>query len=220
MVVSFLKGAADAVVSAGSAVGTKVSDTARGTRDAGIATKDAVVGFGQAVVDTGIAVKDTATETAAVVREQTEAVIDFAKFTVGTTAIVGATVVGVVAPVPALFGALIIEIMLAIIASKADRISSGLDAKKIARKNARLVEKLSKYGKIPATALIETDTASLRLDTTAGTISGQIKTGIFAGRNIGDMTVAELGEFASIADAETAKLIEAYIKFRNSHSGS
>lgn len=181
---------------------------------AGTTAKDAVVGLGNSAVDLGVSAKDAVTNTA-------EAVVAYAAVAVGIglmsaqiLSAVGIVVAAVVAPVPTFIGITLIELMIIASASRAGKVGDELEARKIARANGRIIDKLAKYGTIPATALIETPSASLRLDTVSGTISGRVKTGYFSRRNVEEMSDAELGAFASETDEDTAKLISAYLSFR------
>ncbi len=181
---------------------------------AGTTAKDAVVGLGNSAVDLGVSAKDAVTDTA-------EAVVAYAALTVGIglmavqiLSAVGIVVAAIAAPVPTFIGITLIELMVITSASRAGKVGGELEARKIARSNARIIDKLAKYGTIPATALIETPSASLRLDTASGTISGRVKTGYFSSRNVEEMSEAELESFASETDEETANLISAYLSFR------
>lgn len=175
---------------------------------------------GEAVVDRAQAVKDTVTDTADAIAGYASATVATGKSFAVTGIYAGAFVLGIVAPVPTIIGGLILELMIGMAMARYKRVSDGLEAGKIARENSRILDKLAKHGKVPATALIETKSISLQLDVAAGTITGQVKTGLFSSREIGEMTVAELEAFAAKADPETAGLIGTYLKFRAAQAAS
>lgn len=206
------------------AAGKKISDVATAAGDAvqqakdfsqaavGIAvdTKDAVVNlagqakdFGQAAIDVAVDAKDT--------------VIGIAEVAVKATSMLttlGVIVSMVVAPVPTAIGVILFEIMTIYVYETSRGMSENLKGKQERRTTGRLLEKLAKFGAVPATALIETNMVSLRLDSVAGTASGTIKTGFFSSRSLQDLTDAELANFIVKADEETASILTAYRKFR------
>lgn len=210
VVSSILNRTSEALKSAG-AIAT---DSVQTVIDAGTSARDAVVGIGSAAVELGVSAKDAVADTTDTVVAYASAAGSIGVMAVQVLAAVGVVVAFAVAPVPTAIGVTLIELLIVSSASRLSRTEDDLQAKKIARENVRLIDKLAKYGTIPATAIIETASASLRLDTVAGTISGQVKTGIFSRRKVEDMSVDELRMFASEADAETARLLEAYIVFR------
>jgi hypothetical protein len=101
----------------------------------------------------------------------------------------------VVAPVPTVIGIILMELLALGARYTAEGISDGIAEKKTKRENARLLQKLAKYGAVPATALIESPGASLRLDVARGTITGTVRSGRFSGRSIDTMSLAELTDF-------------------------
>lgn len=182
--------------------------------DAGTTAKDAVVGLGSSAVDLGVSAKDAVTNTAEAVVAYAAVAVGIGLMSVQILSAVGIVVAAVVAPVPTFIGITLIELMVIASASSVEKVGDELEARKIARANGRITDKLAKYGTIPATALVETPSASLRLDTATGTISGRVKTGFFSRKNVEEMSEAELKSFASETDEETAKLISAYLSFR------
>ncbi|NTF17935.1 hypothetical protein G6L37_05930 [Agrobacterium rubi] len=182
--------------------------------DVGTSAKDAVVGLGTSAVELGVSAKDAVTDTADTVVAYASAAASIGVMTAQALAGLGIVVAFVVAPVPTAIGVTIIELLVVCSSSKLARTDEELQARKIARENGRLIDKLARYGTVPATALIETDSASLRLDTVSGTISGTIRTGLFSSRSIEDLSDDDLRSFAASTDAETARLVEAYLKFR------
>jgi hypothetical protein len=181
---------------------------------AGSGARDTVVGVGTSAVDLGVSAKDAVINTAEAVVGYAAVAMGIGLMSVQILSVVGIVVAAIVAPVPTFIGITLIELMVIASASSLERVDGELEARKIARANGRIIDKLAKYGTIPATALIETPSASLRLDTASGTISGRVKTGVFSKRNVEEMSEAELETFASETDEETAKLISAYLSFR------
>lgn len=211
---SFFNDALKAAKSAGAAA----SDTARKAVDAGVGAKDTVVMAGTSAIERGLAAKqamvDTATDTADAVVGYARATKDAAVMTYEGFQSYGLIVGMIVAPVPTLIGYIMMELMVSMAQDRFASVSRDIQANRQAREKDQLIEKLAKYGKIPATAIVETESASLRLDTVAGTITGTVKTGFFSNRDIAEMSVPELEKFAESSDAETAKLIRAYVRFR------
>jgi hypothetical protein len=192
----------------------KVVGTSVYAYDTVIDAKNSIV---DSVVDTKNAVVDTvalATDTAVTF---TKDVITLGVNIAVVAGSVGLIVAAITAPVPVIIGLFVIEIMTIIHAFKPDTIGE-VEMRAIKRHNARLIEKLSRYGAIPATSLIETPNANFRLDMNAGTISGTIKSGLFSSRDIQTMSVNELKTFAAATDKETRSLIEAYLKFREAQA--
>ncbi len=223
-------------VSAARSAGALATDATRRVADAGIGARDAVVGLGNdavgmavtardtvvgtavaakdAVVDTATSARDTVVETKDTVVGYTSAAADVAVIVASGLAFKSFVVAAIVAPIPTLVGALILDVMWSQVSERVDEATGEMEARRLARENARILDKLAKYGRIPATALVETPTASLRLDTVAGTVSGHVKTGVFSSRAIEGMTEGELREFAAGADEETAKLVDSYLRYR------
>jgi hypothetical protein len=182
--------------------------------DAGTCAKDAVVGLGASAVDLGVSAKDAVADTAEAVIAYVGVAVGIGVTTVQVLSVVGIAVAAVVAPVPTFIGITLIELMVISSAARIGGVGDELEARKIARANGRIIDKLAKYGTIPATALVETPSANLRLDTASGTISGIVKTGFVSTRSVEEMTDEELRAFATRTDAETARLISAYLSFR------
>lgn len=205
-------------VSAARSAGNLASDATRRVADAGIGLGNDAMGMAvaakDAVVDTAVSARDTVVDTKDAVVGYTTAAADAAVIVASGLAFKGFVVAAIVAPIPTLVGALIIDVMLSQVAGRVDEASNEMEAKRLARENARILDKLARYGRIPATALVETDSASLRLDTVAGTVSGHVKTGAYRNRPIEGMTEDELREFSATADAETAKLVDSYLRYR------
>lgn len=120
----------------------------------------------------------------------------------------------IIAPVPTLVGAMMVDLMTEMVRERFASVSRGVEAGRIRRERDRLIERLAAHGKIPATAVVETESATLRLDTVAGTITGRVRTGMFSNRDVEGMTVDELERFAASTDEGTAKLVRAYVEFR------
>lgn len=238
-----IRSAFNKATSAVQAATTAVSDTATQAVDLGIKAKDAAVKAGtdtfDAVVDTGNSVANSVVDTK---NSVVYAVVDAKNSVVDTVAVVADTVgtmtksvlsftvqlaviaagfgliisVGTTAAVPALIGIFILDFMTTALLLRPDPLDEvGMRALK--RKNGRLIEKLSRFGAIPETSLIETPNAKFRLSLKNGTISGTIKTGIFSSTDIDTLSDAQLDQFASTSDEETRSLIAAYLKFREAH---
>lgn len=193
-------------------------DSAAKMAGAGLAATDTVREAGNSVVETGLAAKRAAVDA---VTDTTDAVVGYARATKDAAAMTfqgfqtyGLVVGLIVAPVPTLIGTIMIDVMTSLVMERFASVARNAEANKALREKDRLVERLAKYGKIPATAIVETESASLKLDVVAGTISGQVRTGFFSNREVGDMSTEELERFAASTDAETANLIQAYLRFR------
>lgn len=138
---------------------------------------------GTSAIEKGMAAKQAAVDA---VTDTTDAVVGYAKATrdAATMTFQGfqtyGLVVGlIVAPVPTLIGTIMIDVMTSLVMERFASVARNAEASKALREKDRLVERLAKYGKIPATAIVETESASLKLDVVAGTISGQVRTGFF-----------------------------------------
>lgn len=198
-----------------------IGDAVKLARSAGDAASDKarqVADAGASAIERGLAVKQTAVDA---VTDTTETVVGYARATRDAAAMTfqgfqtyGLVVGMIVAPVPTLIGTIIIDVMTSLVMERFASVSRNAEANRVLREKNRLIESLTKYGKIPATAIVETESASLKLDTVAGTISGQVRTGFFSNREIGEMSTEDLEKFAASTDAETAKLIRAYLRFR------
>ncbi|TLX15937.1 hypothetical protein [Rhizobium sp. MHM7A] len=184
----------------------KVVDTGTAAFDTVIDTKNLVVDTKNAVVDTVALATDT-------VCTITKSVVSFGVTTAVVAGGVGLVVAAVTAPVPVLIGICIVDIMTMAYAFKPNPLDE-VEMRAIKRQNGRLIEKLARYGAIPATSLIETPNAKFRLDMNNGTISGTIKSGFFSSSDIQTMSTDDLRSVAASTDKETRSLIEAYLKFR------
>lgn len=202
----------DAIKSAGSAA----ADSFQKAVDVGVSTKETVVSIGSAAVDLGITAKDAVTDTADAVVGYATAVVNVGVTVAKVLPFAGIAIAMVVAPVPTAVGITIIELLAAIGESHFSKVEEELAAKKIARENGRTIDKLANYGDIPSTAIVETESASLKLDIATGTIEGTVKARDNSRFDIAGMTESQLRKFAADADIETSGLITAYLKFRES----
>lgn len=184
--------------------------------DAGVSAKDTVVGIGSAAVDLGVSAKDAVTDTADAVVGYATAVVNVGVTVAKILPFAGVAIAMVVAPVPTVVGITIIELLAVIGESHFSKVGAELEAKKLARDNERAIGRLASYGDIPATALVETETASLKLDIETGTVEGTVQTEDRSRLDIAAMTDIQLRKFADGSDLETSGLIAAYLKFRTS----
>lgn len=191
------------------------NDAVAAALNAGGQVGDAVVSAGTSVVGTVVETRDVIVDA---VMDTKDTVVGVTKgvfrFTMGAVTFlssVGIVVAAVVAPVPTFIGVTIIELLVIGAGFTSDNVSAELAEKRMKRQNGRLIERLARYGAIPATALIETKYAKFRLDINAGTVSGTLR----SGSDIDTMTSADLASYAQGADEETRSLIEAYLKFRD-----
>lgn len=205
---------AKASVTQASELATSIKDKVVGT---GTAAYDSVVDTKNLVVDTVVDTKNAVVDTVALATDTvytiTKTVVSFGVTAALVAGSVGLVVAAVTAPVPVLIGVCIVDIMTMIYAFKPDPLDE-VEMRAIKRQNGRLIEKLSRYGAIPATSLIETPNAKFRLDMNNGTITGTIKSGFFSSSDIQTMSTDDLKAFAASTDKETRSLIEAYLKFR------
>lgn len=205
---------AKASVTQASELATSVKDKVVGT---GTAAYDTVIDTKNLVVDSVVDTKNAVVDTVAVATDTvctiTKSVVSFGVTAALVAGSVGLVVAAVTAPVPVLIGVCIVDIMTMAYAFKPNPLDE-VEMRAIKRQNGRLIEKLSRYGAIPATSLIETPNAKFRLDMNNGTISGTIKSGFFTATDIQTMSTDALKAFAFSTDKETRSLIEAYLKFR------
>lgn len=191
-----------------------VKDTVVGT---GNAAYDTVIDAKNLVVDTVVDTKNSVVDTVALATDTvytiTKTVVSFGVTAAVVAGGVGLVVAAVTAPVPVLIGVCIFDIMTMTYAFAPNPLDE-VEMRAVKRQNSRLIEKLSRYGAIPATSLIETQNAKFRLDINTSTISGTIKNGLFSTRDIQSMSTEDLTSFASSTDEETRSLINAYLKFR------
>lgn len=167
------------------------------------------------IKDFGVAAFDTVTDTKDVIVGHVEGAIRVGRTTVSLLTTLGLVVAAIAAPVPTFIGITILELMTIYGSHVSSEIAERQDEKKKKRSIERLLSKLAKYGGvIPATALIETSTIKLRLDSVAGTAEGTLKTGFFTTTDLAALTVDQLRDHMPKVDEESAKILDAYLKFR------
>jgi hypothetical protein len=206
---------AKASASQAAELASTVRDTVVGT---GTAVYDTVIDTKNTVVDSVVDAKNAVVDTVALATDTvctiTKSVVSFGVTAAVIAGSVGLVVAAVTAPVPVLIGVCIFDIMTMTYAFSPNPLDE-VEMRAIKRQNSRLIDKLSRYGAIPATSLIETPNARFRLDMNNGTISGTIKSGFFSTRDIQSMSTDELKTFVETTDKETRSLIDAYLKFRS-----
>jgi hypothetical protein len=210
-------GAATTAVSHASDLGVRAKDTAL---QAGSDTYGAVIETTNSILEGVIDTKNAAVDSVALFADTVGTIAKEAASTVVSAAILagamGLVVAAVAAPVPVGIGILVLDIMTISAAFKANPMDA-VEARAIKRHNSRIIDKLAKYGSIPATSLIETPNAKFSLDMNAGNISGTIKTGFFSSKDITALSSEQLKHFSASTDEETRALVNAYLKFREAH---
>lgn len=180
-----LSAVADVKHSASSAV----DSTYTSTRDSVLDAKDKVVGSVTGVVD-GVA-------------------------GVATTTLMLAMLVGpFVAPVPTLIGAVMLLIIGHEMDSAGKRTKRATKEKLSQRKYERAVTLLQKYGKIPETALLESECVRLVINARTNEVTGTILVGQHEGQSINELSASELDALEAHApDKDTKKILSAYRSF-------
>ena len=205
----------------------QVADLANSVKDrvvgTGTAAYDTVIDTKNMVVDTVVDTKNSIVDTVAIATDTvytiSKTVVSFGVTAAVVAGSVGLVVAAITAPVPVLIGVCIFDIMTMTYAFSPNPLDE-VEMRAVKRQNSRLIEKLSRYGAIPATSLIETQNAKFRLNINTNTISGTIKNGFFSTREIQSMSTDDLKAFAHTTDKETKSLIEAYVKFRDAQEAN
>ena len=218
------------MVSAARSAGTLATDTTRRVAAAGVAGRDVASGIGANAAEKALAARDTLVEAAVATVDGAidtrNAVVAYASATTDAAVIVasglavkGFVVSAIVAPIPTLVGAILMDMMLGEVSDRIGKASDDVRSMRAARLDARAMDEIAKHGRIPATALVETDALSLELDTVGGTVKGRVKSGSFEGRSLEVMTEDDIRSFASSSDVETASMLVAYMRYRKRTAG-
>lgn len=127
----------------------------------------------------------------------------------------GLTIALITAPVPTLVAMAILWLMELSIDSVKSNIEHELDDNKKKREFDRVVGILKKYGKIPQTAVVNTEFVEMEIDSVSGSVSGVILQGEYQGislNEVDDEVLAKLTETSP--NKETKSLLEAYSSYR------
>lgn len=120
------------------------------------------------------------------------------------------------APVPIGIGIGILCLAELALGGSLDKIEEGLEQSKERRKFDRTVGLLQKYGKIPATSVLETEHIRLEIQAKPVSVTGIVKTGKFEGRCAEHLETQELEQLLdSCHDQDTQEIVKAYQKFRS-----
>lgn len=127
----------------------------------------------------------------------------------------GIAVAVIVAPVPTAVGMAMLWLMgLSIDAAKND-IDTQLKESKKKREFDRAVSLLKKYGRIPSTAIVDTEYLRLEIDSESGTVDGLIKKGEFEKQNLSNLNSSTIESLIdSCPDNDTRDLLEAFKSFK------
>jgi hypothetical protein len=136
-----------------------------------------------------------------------------------TLKILGVTISAVVAPVPTFVGLGLIWYLDYEYENFKENRKLTLEDKKKDRELNRIVKQLNKYGKIPETAIVETEYLILSIDTKNGQMDGVLKQKGFLfdkETKLSDITDSEIIDYGTkCQDSETLKLLDAYLNNRN-----
>lgn len=122
----------------------------------------------------------------------------------------------VFAPVPIGIGVGILFLAEMALGGSLDKIGEGLEQSKARRKFDRTVGLLQKYGKIPATSVLESEHIRLEIQAKPVSVTGLVKTGTFEGRRAEHLETHELEQLLDIhKDPDTQEIVKAYQKFRS-----
>lgn len=128
----------------------------------------------------------------------------------------GLSVALVTAPVPTIVALAVLWLMELSIDSVKSDIDKELENKKKKREFEKVVTLLKKYGKIPSTAVVETEFVKLEIDSITGSVKGEVLKGKFKGGFFENIQPKELENLISTSpDKETASLIEAYLSYKS-----
>ncbi len=127
----------------------------------------------------------------------------------------GLTIALVTAPVPTLIAMAVLWMMELSVDSLKTDIDSELKDRAKKRDFDRVVKILKKYGKIPKTAVVETEHMRMEIDSITGSVTGEIRTGFFnTATQLSDVDDENLIAFAATRDEETKSLVEAYLSYK------
>lgn len=128
----------------------------------------------------------------------------------------GLSIALITAPVPTLVGMAVLWLMELSIDSVKNDIDSELQDRKKKREFNQVVKLLKKYGKIPETALVETELVKMKINSVTGSVDGVVKEGQFKGVSLSDINDENLSELISTApDSDTKALLESYVSYRD-----
>jgi len=127
---------------------------------------------------------------------------------------VGIVVLLISAPVPTAVGVALLWMMKSKLESTAGAIDKDLERKSCKREFDSVVGLLKKYGKVPGTAIVETEHLKMTIDSVSGRVEGKVKTGSQKGKELSAIGIVELEELKNYSpDEDTKKLIEAYASY-------
>lgn len=122
----------------------------------------------------------------------------------------------VFAPVPIGIGVGILFLAEMALGGSLDKIEEGLEQSKARRKFDRTVGLLQKYGKIPATSVLESEHIRLEIQAKPVSVTGLVKSGQFEGRRAEHLETHELEQLLeAYKDPDTQEIVKAYQKFRS-----
>lgn len=128
----------------------------------------------------------------------------------------GISIALITAPVPTLVAISILWLMELSIDSMKSDIDKELTNKNKKRQFDTAVKMLKKYGKIPKTAIVETEHVKMEIDSVTGSVNGVILTGKFEDVELCNIETDDLLDLASSSpDSDTKSLIEAYLSYRD-----
>lgn len=120
------------------------------------------------------------------------------------------------APVPVGIGVGILFLAEMTLGGSLDNIEEGIEQSKARRKFDRTVGLLQKYGKIPATSVLESEHIRLEIQAKPVSVTGLVKKGKYEGRRAEHLETQELEELLeAYKDPDTQEIVKAYQKFRS-----
>jgi len=132
----------------------------------------------------------------------------------------GLSIALITAPVPTLVGMAILWMMELSIDSVKSDIDHELKDKKTKREFNQVVKLLKKYGKVPETAVVETELVEMKINSVTGFVDGVVREGEFKGFSLSDIKDDDLSNLISAApDNDTRALLESYVSYREKAGG-
>lgn len=127
----------------------------------------------------------------------------------------GLSIALITAPVPTLVGMAILWMMELSVDSVKKDIDSELQDRKKKREFNQVVKLLKKYGKVPETAVVETELVKMKINPVTGSVDGVVRKGQFKGVSLSEINDDDLSSLISTApDNDTKALLESYVSYR------
>ncbi len=141
---------------------------------------------------------------------------------VGTVAMMvelGVVVAAVTAPVPTAIGICLLWLLKWQLNSVSGAVNDAVKEEAANRKLKRVTGLLKKYGSIPETANLKTDTVSMVINSRTGEVTGSVLAGAFKGRDLDSLTDGDLVQLIESSKSQDSKdVFEAYQALRNARA--